>query len=69
VPGDVADQRRDDDDDAAHGGRARLAQVRRRAIAPDLLAELALAQHGDRRAGAKHGDDHRERAGKQDDRH
>ena len=69
VPGDVADQRRDDDDDAAHGGRAALAQVRLRAVGPDLLAELALAQHGDRRPGAEQRDDHRDRAGQQDGLH
>jgi hypothetical protein len=40
--------------------------VRLRAIASDLLAEIALAQHSDRRAGAKHGDDQGERTGKQD---
>ena len=70
-PSDVADQRGDDDDDAAHGRRAALAQGRRglRALEPHLLAELALAQHADRRPGAEQRDDHRDGAGEQDRLH
>src|SRR6185437_9222630 len=67
----VADQRGDDDDDAAHARGAALAQGRRglRAFEPDGLAELALAQHGDRRPGPEQRDDHRDRAREQDGLH
>ena len=39
------------------------------AVGPDLLAELALAQHGDRRPGAEQRDDHRDGAREQDRLH
>ena len=52
VADEVADQRGDHDDRAAHGRRAALGLVRRRALLPDQLAVAAPAQHpdGQRRA-------------------
>jgi hypothetical protein len=42
--------------------------MRLRPVDPDLLAELALAQHGNRPAGAQQGNDRGDRAGQQDGR-
>ncbi len=52
-------QNGDDDEDAAHGGRARLLQVRLRAVFADVLADLEFAQLLDDVRADEHGDEQR----------
>ena len=53
VPDGVADDDRTDDGDAAHGRRARLGDVGRRAVLPDVLADLAAPEVADQKGGGR----------------
>jgi len=53
VPDEVPDHRGEDDDRPAHGGRAPLGDVRRRALFPDQLAVSAPGEDLDRQRGAQ----------------
>src|SRR5262252_9220895 len=69
VPDEVPDHRGDDDNRPAHGGRAPLGDVRRRALFPDQLPVSAPGEDLDRQRGAQQRQHQRDPASHEDGLH